>query len=151
MIKSSTPLPILFTLTNADNDSIFTDFVMSSFFLMFENPESSIADYIKNLSAYFNFKDILLLSERIRNKRNKLIPMNQKHIIIMLAIFKANLIIYGREKEILNHALKINEVAEVKDELENFIKQVKANIEAFKKMFKANHGLTSALSNILEM
>ena len=150
MIKNSQPLPILFNLMNSGNDGAFTDFAWASFFLMLENPESSIFDYINNLSSLFSLKDIELLSERFKNKRNKQIQMNQKHVIIMFAMIKANLIIYSREKEILNKALQIREIDQVKDELDDFILKIDANLVAFKKMFKSNHGISSAFAQISE-
>jgi len=151
MIRNSKPSPILFSLINSGDDGAFTDLIFSTLLIMINVPESSIERYISNLSAYFTHHDIKLLKDRIADKRNKEIPMNEKHIIILFALINANLIVFKKERAIANRVLTDYGREEIRDEINNFLERAENNIAGFKLRFKSNHGMTSAFAKILEL
>ncbi len=149
MQKATRPTPIVFTLNNADDLSNFVGIAFSWVNYLFHEEESSIHRLIKEMDC-FTKEQFLLLHARITNKRNKSIPMNEKHFIIMYAVLsycgkmiqckkEVDSILEDTEAEVSNNFKTIKEP---------FINFSNKNTKVLNHACKNNHTLAVAMAKI---
>jgi len=149
MQKTTRLSPIIFTLNNADDLSNFVGIAFSWVSYLFHEEESSIHRFIQEMN-YFTKEQFILLNTRISNKRNKSVPMNEKHFIIMYAVlFYCGKMIQCKKEvdsilEDTNPEVAIN-FKTIKDPFINFANN---NTKVLNHDYKNNHTLAAAMARI---
>jgi len=147
--KSTPPAPILCKLMNGpdkfDNHSVIFNLID----ILISRQDPIIVEYFGYLN-YFTIEQYLLLCNRISNKRNKEIPVNQLHLIIFYAMMHFTIQLYQSERiKELVHSLTTESVPQTFEEK-------KVNLDPFchtalfeiKKQYKKNSMLIIAMNKI---
>ncbi len=153
MHKDTRPAPIVFTLANVEPMSRFVGMAFSwiNFLLLVE--ASSVHQFIKEMDC-FTAEQFKLLYQRVANKRNKSVVMNEKHLIIMYAaIYFTNLVMVSqKETDFLLNNLEEGDGEEEEGEMEAtkdaFINFANINIKDLKHVYRNNHSLAVAMTKI---
>jgi|GEM_PF-1032050 len=142
---------IVFTLNNTGEYHKRSALVFITVQLLLGLVGTSTKNYIEGL-GYFTERDFVLLNDRILNKRNKEVAMNEKHFIIYNAAFhcvkKLLLDEYCQDVLILKEAhgfVLDKSIFHVKTLILEFIE---VGEKLFKTEYKNNHSLTIALAKI---
>jgi len=142
---------IVFTLNNTGEYHNRSALVFITVQILLGLVGTSTKNYIEGL-GYFTERDLLLLHDRILNKRNKEVAMNEKHFIIYNAAFhcvkKLLLDEYCQDVLILKEAhgfVLDKSIFHVKTLMLEFIE---VGEKLFKTEYKNNHSLTIALTKI---
>ena len=143
--------PIVFTLNNSGAYHERSALIFMTFKIMLLLEGTSAKDYITSLDL-FTERDVLLLLERIINRRNKEVMMNEKHFIIYNAVFiyikKVLLNADSKDAVLLEVAQEghpNSKISKVKDLVIDFII---VGEELFQTKCKNNHSLTVAFTKI---
>ena len=151
MATNIRPAPIVFTLNNTGAYHERSALIFMTFKIMLLLEGTSTKNYIAYL-GYFKEAEVLLLLERIINRRNKEVTMNEKHFIIYNAVFsyiKKILLNPESEDAILLENAQVNrpnsKITKVKDLVIDFII---VGEQLFQSKCKNNHSLTVAFSKI---
>lgn len=142
---------IVYTLNNTGEYHNRSALVSLTIQILLNIPGTLIKSYISEL-GYFNEADLKLLHDRILNKRNKEVAMNEKHFIIYNASFqvvkKILLDEEGSDAILLREAHQLETektIFKVKDLMLEFIR---VGEKLFKADYKNNHRLSAALAKI---
>jgi len=142
-------LPILFTLNNTDSirDTIMLVF---SFIIILLNAEESTANSVLKRIDIFTIEEIQLLNDRIINARNKVVGMNEKHLVIFFGVLYMIVKMLNMEPEV--HILKDDEedmqnffLPEIQ---EKFIKRANQFISEIKSKYTKNHYIARSIAKI---
>ncbi len=153
MHKDTRPSPIVFTLQNVEPWNLFVGmaFTWINYLLLLE--ESSVHQFIKETGC-FTAEQFKLLNERVTNKRNKSVAMNEKHFITMYAaIYFTNLVMVSqKETDLLLNNLAEGDGEEQEGEMEavkgTFINFANTNLKELKHVYRNNHSLAVAMAKI---
>jgi len=148
MQKDTRPAPIVFTLNNAD-DLNFLGVAFSWFSYIFYEEESSIHQFIKEINL-FKKEQFDLLNTRISNKRNKSIPMNEKHFIIMYAVISycGKMIKCQKDIDFILADTELEVGNNFKNIKEPFINFSNNNTCDLKHLYRNHHTLAAAMAKI---
>ena len=147
--KSTPPAPILCKLMNGPDkfDNHCVIFNLIDILISMQDP--IITEYFGYLN-FFNTEQYILFCNRITNKRNKEIQVNQLHLIIFYAMMHLTIQLYQSERiKELVHSLTTEIIPqtfeEKKVDLDPFCNKV---LRELKKEFKRNNMLIIAMNKI---
>ena len=147
--KSTPPAPILCKLMNGpdkfDNHSVIFNLID----ILISRQDPIMTEYFGYLN-FFNTQQYILFCNRISNKRNKEIQVNQLHIIIFYAMVHLTIQLYQSERiKELVHSLTTEIIPqtfeEKKVDLDPFCNKV---LRELKKECKRNNMLIIAMNKI---
>jgi len=151
MATNNRPAPIVFTLNNLGAYHERSALIFITFKIMLLLEGTSAKNYVEVL-GYFNEKDVFLLHDRILNRRNKEVAMNEKHFIIYHAVFsyiKSILLNPVSQDAILLENIQAiqpdSKISKVKDLIIDFIN---VGEQLFQTKYKNNHSLSVAFAKI---
>ena len=152
MPPSSQPAPIIFKLDNGEQMHTLVGTIFSHVnFLLFVE-ESSIHDFFATTSNLFTKEQYTLLSKRIINKRIKEIPMNQNHVIILLAIIYFTILMMESDSELKILIDSLESEASEKDITTTrgyILEFATRTLRDFKVKYKSNHAIIIAITKIV--
>ncbi len=149
MAQPNRLLPILFTLNNTDATRDTVVLVFSFFHILLLTEESSADSLLKSIDI-FTFEDFLLLHNRIVNARNKVVGMNEKHVIVFYGVLFmiVKMLNTVTEVNILNkNEEKMNNFFSPEN-MVNFIKVVNKFIGELKGDYNKNHYIARSIAKI---
>ena len=151
MATNIRPAPIVFTLNNTGAYHERSALIFITFKIMLLLDGTSTKDYVEDL-GYFMEKDVFLLHDRILNRRNTEVTMNEKHFIIYYAVFmfiKKVLLNPLSQDAILLENIQANQpdskITKVKDLVIDFIT---VGEQLFLTKYNNNHSLSVAFNKI---
>ncbi len=99
--KPVPPAPIICILVNNEEKNSTHAVIFSLINLLITAKNSIVTDYFDYLN-YYTIKQYLLFCDRILNKRNKELPVNQLHFLIFYSIFHFTIQLY-KSKTIISY------------------------------------------------
>ena len=149
MQKDTRPAPIVFNLNNADDLSTYVGTAFSWVNFLFYEEEASIHRFIKEIDC-FTKEQFLLLHARISNKRNKNIPMNETHFIILYAIISycGKMILCKKDVAFILDDAEPEVEKNLKTFTQPFVDFSNKNLKALQHNYKNNHHLAAAMAKI---
>jgi hypothetical protein len=147
------PSPIVFTFTNVEPMSRFMGMAFSWIRYLLPAEESSVHQFIEETDC-FTLEQFALLYQRVINKRNKSVAMNEKHFIVMYAaIYFTNLVMVSqKELDFVLNQLEEGDGEEEEGDMEatkaEFINFANINLKELKHVYRNNHSLTVAMAKI---
>ena len=144
------PAPIIYTINNVDpvHGSISGIFTLIDYLFYFE--ESNIHGYVEYLN-YFTTEQFRLLNKRITEKRNRLVPLNQQHVIIFYATlhYTVQLLTNEKEYDLIKDVYQQEDILESEQLILAHMKGfAELNMAELKKNYKNNHSLAVAFARI---